>query len=200
MRKTHLHRRGARAGVLAVVSILTLVGCTFDSTQVDMVKGAAGSARRALAAADETQPDPRFAWLLRFNDLETIVYAVAVPDGIVFVNGEGVRIAFDGWDVVGGDGLPQAIGRFRVEKHENGRRVYDIGGAGVFEVICDEPKAIDNDWRTDCVWEEGPESSDVIVRMTHWLMNDADGQIDRLEAQIVPGADPLVLERQRVRE
>jgi hypothetical protein len=163
--------------------LLALGGCTLRSSQYDALK----------ASFEREDPDPLgdYAWQLTFNELQTRVYAVTVEDGVIFADSNDVRLAFDGWDLVGASGLPNAIRGFRVEKGADRVRVHEVAGLGTFEVICDDPVRAGFGWRTDCFTEVG----DTVIPMIHRLVNDLRGGIVRIEASIVPGAEPVVLER-----
>lgn len=167
----------------ALVLLLVTAGCSVQSMQADMV-------RSAMPSEDFEADD--YAWVMRFNDTESIVYAVTVGDGTVFANRDGLQIGFDGWDPVLVTGMAGAMGDIKVHKPEDqqaGVREHDIAGIGTFRVECEEPERVDRGWRTDCR-HRGEER---VYPMTQRVDLAADGRITRIESHIVPGADPLVL-------
>lgn len=167
----------------AAALLLAAVGCSVQSMQADM-------ARSALPSEEFDADD--YAWVMRFNDTETVVYAVTVGDGTLFANRDGLQIGFDGWDPVLITGMAGAMGDIRVLKPEEGQagiREHEIDGIGTFRVECEEPERVDRGWRTECV-HRGEER---VHPMTQRVDLAADGRITRIESHIVPGADPLVL-------
>lgn len=163
--------------------LLAIAGCSVQSMQADMVRSAMPS--------EEFDADD-YAWVMRFNDTEAVVYAVSVGDGTVFANRDGLQIGFDGWDPVLVTGMAGAMGDIMVRKPEDqqaGVREHEIEGIGSFEVECEAPERVDRGWRTECV-HRGEER---LYPMTQRVDLAADGRITRIESHLVPGADPLVL-------
>jgi hypothetical protein len=161
-------------------------GCSFHAGQLE-------AARRAFDhSGGGVDPLAVHGWRASFLELETRVYAVDAEDGIVFADRSGTRLGFDGWDLVAGAGLPNAIRGFRVRREDDGRRTHEVDGLGSFAVICDDPQRTAWGWRTRCRHEAG----DAVVPMVHRLVVDAADRIVRIEATILPGAAPLVLERE----
>lgn len=163
---------------------LVFAGCSVQSTQTDMV-------RAVLPDGGSVDPD-RYAWRMTFNGTQAIVYAVTVQDGIVFANRDDLQIGFDGWDVVLVTGMAGAIGDVRVRKQdgEEGPRTHVVEGVGEFEVVCEAPRSASDGWRTRCRYD----GDGGLVRFEQRLYNAADGSILRIEAHIVPGIEPMVLE------
>lgn len=179
-----MSRRAPR--LLALGLALLLAGCSFHSGQLE-------AARRVLDRPGEgVDPLASHAWRASFLELQTRLYAVDAEDGIVFADRFGTRLGFDGWDLVAGAGLPNAIRGFRVRREGDGLRVHEVDGLGSFAVICDDPQRTVWGWRTRCRHEAG----DAVIPMVHRLVVDAGDRIVRIEATILPGAAPLVLERE----
>jgi hypothetical protein len=175
-----------RTQLLAVGLAFLAAGCSFHSGQLE-------AARRAFdRPGGGIDPLADHAWRASFLELQTRLYAVDADDGIVFADRHGTRLGFDGWDLVAGAGLPNAVRGFRVRRDGDGRRIHEVDGLGSFAVICDDPQRTAWGWRTRCRHEAG----DAVIPMVHRLVIDAGGRIVRIEATIVPGAAPLVLERE----
>lgn len=194
--------RGAFATRVATggAALALLVGCSFQSLQVDGLRRVAGDLGRQLGAGEQRealQIDPRYEWLLRLNGLETVVYLADLPAGYVFGNRQGTQVRFDGWDVVSAAGLPNAIRGFEVEKRGDGLRIHRIFGVGTFRLRCEPPQRAGRGWRTPCTCTVGAQATGegVEVPMVQRVHNDANGNILRIEAELVPGAAPLTLER-----
>lgn len=170
---------------LALALVVLVAGCSFHSGQLE-------AARRAFdRSGGGADPLATHAWRASFLELQTRLYAVEAEDGIVFADRFGTRLGFDGWDLVAGAGLPNAIRGFRVRREDDGRRIHEVDGLGSFAVICDDPQRTAWGWRTRCRHEAG----DALIPMVHRLVVDAGERIVRIEATILPGAAPLVLER-----
>jgi hypothetical protein len=166
--------------------VLAATGCSFHSGQLD-------AARRILARpADGAAGLEAYAWRATFLELQTRLFAVRAEDGILFADRNGTRLGFDGRDLVTATGLPNAIRGFRVRHESDGRRLHEVDGLGSFAVICDDPQRTAWGWRTRCRHE----AADAVIPMVHRLVVDAGDRIVRIEASIVPGAEPLVLERE----
>jgi hypothetical protein len=169
-----------------VSSLLLVGGCAVESTQADMV-------RSALPGGEQVDPGD-FAWKMRFNDTEVLVYAVSVGDGTVFTNRDGLQISFDGWDVALVQNLRGALGDVGVikpgpEPESPGVREHRIQGVGVFEVECPAPERTTSGWVTRCRNVQ----DDVVYRMPQRIELDPQGRIVRIEAHLLPGAGPMVL-------
>ncbi|MEE4383182.1 MAG: hypothetical protein V2J02_14370 [Pseudomonadales bacterium] len=172
--------------LLALAVAVLATGCSFHSGQLE-------AARRALARSEGgVDALAAHAWRASFLELQTRLYAVDAEDGIVFADRFGTRLGFDGWDLVAGGGLPNAIRGFRVRREGDGLRVHEVDGLGSFAVICDDPQRTAWGWRTRCRHE----TEAAVIPMVHRLVLDAGDRIVRIEATILPGAAPLVLERE----
>lgn len=173
-----------RIGVLVLGLLASLLcGCSVSSVQGDMV-------REALPGGKDLNPDD-YAWVMKFNDTQALVYSVQVQGGIVFANRDGLQIGFDGWDVVLVSGLAGAVGDITVRKDDanDGVRVHSVEGVGTYDVQCQEPQRTSYGWLTDCRHMEG----DTVYRMPQRLDIGPDGEITRIEAYLVPGAGPMIL-------
>ena len=117
-------------------------------------------------------------WLVTYADHESIVFAVSIPNGVLFSNNAGDQIFFDGWTVreVRGMGHPQL--RLRIFDGENAR-VFKKGNVAISSHSCDQ-------------WER--EKSAGVVRYTEYcggikryknsILVDEDGDISMIR-QIV---------------
>lgn len=169
---------------LAVVVLVLLAGCNVRSPQMDLARYATSG------AGGEGFDTEAFAWRMRFNDMESRVYAISVGDGIVFANEDGLEIAFDGWDVLLVSGMPGAVGLITVDKSSEPRQHRVHGLNETFAVDCREPQQRGGGWRTRCEHR----TDDRVYRMDHEIDLAEDGRITRISASLVPGAGPLVLE------
>lgn len=167
---------------LALLLLSLLAGCTVRSEQLQLARYAAAGGGGEFDAED-------FAWKMRFNDVESRVYAISVGDGIVFANQEGMEIAFDGWDIIVVSGMPGAVGMITVDKSQSPRQHRVQGLNETFAVECREPQETSSGWRTRC--EHQGESR--VYPMNHEISLADDGRITRIEASLVPGAGPMVL-------
>lgn len=171
---------------LVFVMLTLLASCTVRSNQMDLARYAATGAGGSEDRFDVDQ----FAWRLQFNDMETSVYAISVGDGIVFANEQGLEVAFDGWDILVVSGMPGALGMITVDKSQD-PRVHRAQGLGeTFAVACRESQQTSSGWRTRC--EHRTENR--VYPMNHEIDLSSDGRIMRIEASLVPGTGPLVLE------
>ena len=73
-------------GLLLVI----LSGCVVQSSQLSALTGLLKAPPDDLSA---------YSWSVRYADHEAIVYAVTVPEGILFSNKAGDQILFDGWSI-----------------------------------------------------------------------------------------------------
>lgn len=177
---------GSRSALTVVALGLLLWGCAVEAPQVDMV-------RNALPDGRSGGVDPAdHGWKMSFNGTETLVYAIAVGDGVVFANRDGLQIGFDGWDVVLVEGMAGAMGAIRVRKSEDARapRLHRISGLGTFEVSCAPPRRVASGWRTECSHEE----NGTVQRMNQVVQLDAEEDIVRIESHLLPGVGPMILE------
>lgn len=174
-----------RTSLVLGLTVLLLVSCTVRVPQLD--------AAQQLGAQVRSQVDPEdYAWLMTFNDVEARLYAIQVGRGIVFANEEGLEVAFDGWDVVVVSGLPGALGMIRVDKTDSPRVHHVQGLDAAFEVSCEEPSQTGKGWHIRCRHERDGRS----FPMDRRISVAGDGQINRIEAHLIPGVGPMVLEAQ----
>lgn len=172
---------------LLIVTLAVLAtGCNVNAYQYDMLRDVA-------VRLTDRDPDGPHTWKLRFGTLETTVQAINVEQGTLFAHPDGLRIGFDGWDVVGVRRLPGTLGPISIEKNSSGeRRTHHAPGLdATFEVLCEAPRRIMTGWLTACRHEADGRS----YQMDHRIRLDDDGRIMRIEAALLPGARPMVLER-----
>lgn len=161
-------------------------GCSVSAYQYDMLRDV------AVRLADRDPAGPH-TWKLRFGTLETTVEAISVEQGTLFAHPDGLRIGFDGWDVVGVRRLPGTLGPISVEKRGTAEpRIHHAPGLdATFEVLCEAPQRTMTGWLTACRHEVDGRS----YQMEHRIRLDDAGRIMRIEAALLPGARPMILER-----
>lgn len=178
-------KTGSRSALAAIFPALLLWGCAVESPQFNMLRGAIPDGRESVDLSE-------FGWKMSFNGTETMVYAIADEDGIVFANRDDLRVGFDGWDVVLVQGMAGAMGTILILKSEGESepRSHRVRGIGRFEVSCLAPRRVASGWRTECSHEEGG----TVHRMNQVVDLDAADNIVRIEAHLLPGVGPLILE------
>lgn len=178
--------RPLRHALITMAWAVAVTGCSINAYQYDLVRDV------AVRLSDRDPVGPH-AWQLRFGTLETTVQAITVEQGTLFAHPDGLRIGFDGWDVVGVRRLPGAIGPISVEKEGSGeQRMHHVPGLeAIFEVHCEAPKRTLTGWLTTCRHEADGRS----YQMDHRIRLDDAGRITRIEAALLPGARPMILER-----
>ena len=74
--------------VTLIAMSIFLSGCIVQSSQLnglfDLIKGP----RLDLSSN---------SWIVRYSEYESIVYAISIPEGILFANNFGDQVLFDGW-------------------------------------------------------------------------------------------------------
>lgn len=172
-----------------------LTACTFRAPQYDTVRGLVG----ALASRDEPllMAEPESAWVYRLNGLEALFYAFEDEQGFGFVSASGAILRFDGFDLVSGVRLPNAVRAFTVSKEPGGRRVHDIDGFARYEMDCAAPPLEGLIRETVCEYVSPVDG--LPRRVVHRLETDESGLARRMQLTLVPDADPLVMERLRDR-
>lgn len=171
--------------------LLALVGCTsVNVRQLDAVKRSLPQSDQRLRAAEP------YAWDLRFGGMAFTVYP-ATPGGerVIFATPAGLRVYWDGRVVYRVEGLPGAIGVLE-SGIEGDERWYARGGGPTLRLGCTPRRdwrlsATQQGWRVECRGEvEGRK-----VSATQVAEFDAAGGLRRIEATMIPGVAPLVLER-----
>ena len=176
---------------LGACAMVLLAGCAaVNVQQLDSVKRALPQVDERLAAAEP------YAWDLRFAGMVFTVYP-ASPGGdrVVFANPAGLRVYWDGRVVFRVEGLPGALGLLQ-SGIEGGERWYARDGGPTVRLGCTPRRdwrlsATQQGWRVECRGEvEGRK-----VSATQVAEFGADGALRRIEATVIPGVPPLVLER-----
>ncbi|MEE4301565.1 MAG: hypothetical protein V2J24_19150 [Pseudomonadales bacterium] len=170
---------------------LLLTACSFRAPQYDAARGLV----RALLDREPPQlaADPESAWVYRLNGFEAVFYAFEDEQGLGFVSEEGARLRFDGFDLGRGSRLPNAVRGFTVRKEPDGRRIHDVDGFARYEMVCGAPLATEAGWETRCDYASPADG--LPRRIVHRLQTNEAGLARRIELTLVPGAEPLVLER-----
>jgi hypothetical protein len=185
------HKASILAAALAIGAVLLLAGCAaVNVRQLETV-------RRALPQADERLATAApYAWDLRFAGMALTVYPAAPGAGrVIFANPEGLRVYWDGRVVYRVEGLPGALGLLQ-SGIEGEERWFARDGGPTVRLRCTPRRdwrlsATQQGWRVECRGEvEGRK-----VSATQVAEFGADGGLRRIEATVIPGVSPLVLER-----
>ena len=83
---------------IALLTCLSVFGCTFQSRQYELVK--------ALLVSENIVDKKQ--WVLHWKGYKTSVYPVTVKIGTVFTDGDQLLIKFNGWNIFEIRGLPGA--------------------------------------------------------------------------------------------
>jgi hypothetical protein len=185
------HKALARVPALAISAALLSAGCAgVNVRQLDTV-------RRVLPQMDaQLQAAAPYAWDLRFADMVFTVYP-ATPGGdrVIFANPEGLRVFWDGRAVYRVEGLPGAMGLLQ-SGIEGEERWFARDGGPTLRLRCTPRRdwrlsATQQGWRVECRGEaEGRK-----ISATQVAEFGADGGLRRIEATVIPGVSPLVLQR-----
>lgn len=182
--------RTRRLGMVAAAALM-LGGCAaVNVRQFEAVQ-------RALPRADaELEAAAPYAWNLRFAGMAFTVYP-ATPGGgrVVFANPEGLRVYWDGRAVYRVEGMPGALGLLQ-SGIEGEERWFARDGGPTVRLRCTPRRdwrlsATQQGWRVECRGEaEGRKLS-----ATQVAEFGADGGLRRIEATLIPGVSPMILER-----
>jgi len=176
---------------LGACAMVLLAGCAaVNVQQLDSVKRALPQVDERLAAAEP------YAWDLRFAGMVFTVYP-ASPGGdrVVFANPAGLRVYWDGRVVFRVEGLPGALGLLQ-SGIEGGERWYARDGGPTVRLGCTPRRdwrlsATQQGWRVECRGEVDGRK----ISATQVAEFDGAGRLQRIEATVIPGVSPLVLER-----
>ena len=180
------------SATIACVAIF-LMGCAnVNVAQVDAL-------RRMLPEADANlQAAAPYAWDLHFAGMALTVFPATPGRGLVlFAAPDGIRVHWDGRAVFRVEGLPGAVGLLQ-SGIEGEERWFARDGAPTVRLRCTPRRdwrlsKNQQGWRVECVGEvEGRKVS--AVQTAEF---DSMGELRRIEATVIPGASPLVLERRR---
>jgi hypothetical protein len=167
--------------------LLMISGCAFRAPQVDTV-------RRLVPSLGE---DPRlaaYAWTLSFNGVRYLVYPIeASGRRVVFANGNGLRLEWDGETIIVIDGVPGAFGRYE-SGVEGDERWYARAGSPAVRARCSPTRSwrlseSRYGWRQEC----SSVAADRTLRSTHVVEFDRSGNISLIEASMAPGGSPISL-------
>ena len=176
---------------LAACAALLLAGCAaVNVQQLDSVKRALPQSDERLVAAEP------YAWDLRFAGMALTVYP-ATPGGdrVIFANPDGLRVHWDGRVVFRVEGLPGALGLLQ-SGIEGEERWYARDGGSTVRLGCTPRRdwrlsSTQQGWRVECRGEVDGRK----ISATQVAEFDGAGQLQRIEATVIPGVSPLVLER-----
>jgi hypothetical protein len=185
------HKAPLRAAALAIGAVLMLAGCAaVNVRQLETVRRTLPQTDERLAAAAP------YAWDLRFAGMAFTVYP-ATPGGdrVIFANPEGLRVYWDGRAVYRVEGLPGALGLLQ-SGIEGEERWFARDGSPTVRLRCAPRRdwrlsATQQGWRVECRGEVGGRK----VSATQVAEFGADGGLRRIEATVIPGVSPMVLER-----
>jgi hypothetical protein len=135
------------------------------------------------------------AWRMKFAGGEFLLQAEKQESGAIrFQNAAGLRVDFDGQEIVLIEGLPGAFGVFRVVKDGAFRR-YQRPGRRTFDATCNQliewqlsPTRLGT--RLECFGE----LNGVPVRTWHTTEKTAEGSLRRIVSTVAPGSAALTLE------
>ncbi len=170
---------------VGVFAFLALAGCGVAFRQ-------AGTIQQMLP----TREAPQYAWHFTFNGTETLVYPIiAQGRRVQFANREGLRLHWDGETIYLIEGMPGAFGTYRAGV-EGSDRWYDRDGAATYRLNCTPTR----EWRVSDAargtrQECRGEAEGVEVAAQHTITLDATGQIQAIEATLVPRMAPATLVR-----
>ena len=180
-----------RAAAFAIGAMLALVGCaSVNVRQLDTLRRTLPETDQRLAAAAP------FAWDLRFAGMAFTVYPATPGDGrVIFANPEGLRVYWDGRAVYRVEGLPGALGLLQ-SGIEGEERWFARDGGPTVRLRCTPRRdwrlsATQQGWRVECRGEADGRK----VSATQVAEFGADGGLRRIEATLIPGVSPMVLER-----
>jgi hypothetical protein len=166
-------------------------GCgTINVKQVGTVQRLLPDRNPLLAQAEP------FAWNVDFAGGRYTVYPTALGDGLViFASPDGVRVHWDGRSVYRVEGLPGAIGLLQ-SGIEGEERWFSRDGGPTVRLGCTPRRdwrlsATQQGWRVECRGEVDGRK----VSATQVAEFDGTGRLQRIEATVIPGVSPLVLER-----
>ena len=178
--------------LLFFVVVAVAMGCcgTVNVNQVDTVQ-------RLLPDRDplSVQAEP-FAWNLDFVGGRYTVYPATPGDGrVIFASPAGLRVYWDGRAVYRVEGLPGAVGLLQ-SGIEGEERWYARDGGPTVRLGCTPRRdwrlsATQQGWRVECRGEVDGRK----ISATQVAEFDGAGRLQRIEATVIPGVSPLVLER-----
>lgn len=178
--------------VLGVAALMT--GCGVRFNQIDTV-------RRLLPdQAAQAETLAQYAWTLTLNGSSFVVYPVeARGRQVLFANGDGLRLRWDGQSIIVVEGMPGAFGRYESGLEPDGtERWYAQAGRPLMRARCAKPvdwrlSDTRTGWRQDCTTVvEGRN-----LRSFHAVEFDGQRLFTRIEASIVPGGAQFLLQRNR---
>ena len=70
--------------------LITLLGCSVTSSQLTFIKN---------MVTKSSEPIIDNSWRLNMTGYQSIVYAISLPEGVLFSNSYGDQVLFDGWSV-----------------------------------------------------------------------------------------------------
>ncbi len=156
-----------------------------------------GTVQRLLPQRDAllAQVAP-FAWELRFAGAAYTVYPASLGGGqIIFGTPNGLRAYWDGRVLFRIEGLPGAVGLLQ-SGVEGGERWFARDGGPTVRLACTAPRdwrlsTSKQGWRVECSGRVDGRK----VAASHVAEFDGLGQLRRIEATVIPGVAPLVLEK-----
>lgn len=179
-----------RGGLTAAVAAL-LAGC--GAVNVNQL----GTVQRLLPAGDPlvAQAEP-FAWDLLFAGGRYTVYP-ATPGGgqVIFATPDGLRVFWNGQVLFRVEGLPGAVGLLQ-SGIEGDERWFARDGGPTVRLTCTPRRewrlsANQSGWRVECKGVVDGRK----VSATQVAEFDGAGQLRRIEATVIPGLAPLVLQK-----
>ena len=153
----------------------TVAGCTFTAPQFE---SAIVLAQSIIASDDPKSADETATWLASVDGTGAVLNPYVSNDLIVFANGDGDAIAFDGWTIrsVVGFGLKEPLSI----SGKDGVRTFKVSGQKT-QTKCDEWRLVELIWSQTC--SNGPGE----------IMLDDEGDIQKIAMPIGDGSAIVTL-------
>ena len=179
---------------MALLLAVTLGGCGVRFNQLE-------TARRLVPdLADRGDALAAYAWTLSFHGSAYTVYPVeARGRQVLFANGDGLRLRWDGESIIVLEGLPGAFGRYESGIESNrAERWYAQPGRPLMRARCSgfrdwRLREQQSGWRQECSMD----SDAGRLNAYHAVEFDGAGMITAIHASIVPGGAQFSLRRNR---
>lgn len=169
--------------------MVVLVGCVVRVNQLD-------TAKRLLTGSSASRKLADYAWVFGLNGARIVVYPVqAVGRNVLFASGDGLRLTWDGESIIVIEGYPGALGRLE-SGIDGAERWYARAGQPIFRATCGgrrewQLSSSRFGWRQECTGELDGRR----VSTQHLVEFDGGGNVQLIEATLIPGAPPVQLQR-----
>ena len=175
-------------GALLVLFILGLNGCSFHSKQWS-----------ALSSLWSEEPGPQKNWRVSWDGNLIDVFAINVLDQVIFADGEGFLLRFDGWQVTAVEGiLPggESLDLDVVKDQENQSTILTYSGSSSSfgQQRCANWAMVDGtgvDADSDLIYEQRCDSGMSLA--THTLRLNSDRQLLAMRFTFHPARPPAMI-------